>query len=105
MRNDEQKDDYGSKTLQMNSGRKEDVIFQRAIANAQKHNIKLEAGTENAGGGNCSYLSVISNINDRVCFKDKFPMSPDVYRRIWNIDMMNKVLDKKIEWNPGLTRR
>ena len=31
-------------------------------------------------------------------------MSPDVYRRIWNVDMMNKVLDKKIAWNPGLTK-
>ena len=45
------------------------VIFQRAIANAQKHNIELEPGRENSGGGNCSYLSVIHNINDRVCFQ------------------------------------
>ena len=103
-RNDDQKIDFGSKTLKMDSGKKKNVMFQRAIASAQKHNIKLEAGTENSGGGNCSYLSVIFNINDRGCFKDKFLMSPDMYRRIWNTDMMNKVLDKKIAWNPGLTK-
>ena len=31
-------------------------------------------------------------------------MSPDNYRRIWNTDMLNKLLDKRIPWNPGLSR-
>ena len=79
-------------------------IFQRAIASAQKHGIKLEAGRENGGNGNCSYESVIYNINERNCFKEKLPMSSDYYRRIWNTDMMNKLLDRRIPWNPGLTR-
>ena len=79
-------------------------IFQRAIASAQKHGIKLEAGRENRGNGNCSYESVIYNINGRDCFKEKLPMSSDYYRRIWNTDMMNKLLEKRIPWNPGLTR-
>ena len=50
-----------------------------------------------------SYESVILNIRDRECFKDKLPMSPSFYRRIWNTDLMNKILDKRILWNPGLT--
>ena len=32
-------------------------------------------------------------------------MSHEYYRRIWNIDLMNKILDKKIPWNPGMTRQ
>ena len=104
MRDDDTKEDLGSKTTQMDSGGKQRVMFQRAIASAAKHNINLEAGRENSGGGDCSYFSVIFNINDRRCFQNKFPMSVDVYRRIWNVDMMNKVLDKKIAWNPGLTK-
>ena len=30
-------------------------------------------------------------------------MSPDFYRKIWNIDMLNKILCKENHWNPGLT--
>ena len=78
-------------------------IFQRAILNAQKHGIKLESGRQNLGDGNCSYEAVLFNINDRDCFKEKFPMSPDYYRRIWNTDMMNKIIYESNNWNPGLT--
>ena len=80
-------------------------MIQRAVASAQKHNIELSPGKKNSGGGDCSYLSVIYNINERECFRNKFPLSPDYYRKIWNIDLMNKVLDKRIPWNPGLTRQ
>ena len=80
-------------------------IFERAIENAKKHKIKLNPGTENNGHGNCSYESVLLNINDRECFSEKFPLSPDFYRRIWNLDLMNKILDGKIPWNPGFTRK
>merc|ERR1711954_272115 len=80
-------------------------IFEGAIASAQKHNIKLEPGQKNSGGGDCSYLSVIYNINERGCFNNKFLMSPEYYRRIWTIDLMSKILDKKIPWNPGMTRQ
>ena len=104
MKNHDDKDDMVSKTTQINSIGKKNVIFERAIASAKKHNINLKSGRENSGGGDCAYYSVIFNINDRGCFQNKFPMSPDVYRRIWNVDMMNKVLDKKIAWNPGMTK-
>merc|ERR1711942_368143 len=79
-------------------------LFDRAIANAQKHKINLKPGRGNRGGGNCSYEAVIFNINDRNCFQSKFHMSLDHYRVIWTTDTMNKILDEKIPWNPGLTR-
>ena len=95
----------GNNNNQMKPEIKMDKMIQRAIVSAQKHNIKLEPGTKNSGGGNCSYLSVIHNINDRKCFQTKYPMSADFYRRIWNVDLMNKILDNRIPWNPGLTRQ
>ena len=61
-------------------------------------------GRENQGYGNCSYESVIFNINDRSCFSENLLMSPDYYRRIWNIDMMNKMIEKENPWNPGLSK-
>jgi hypothetical protein len=70
-------------------------IFTRAIASAQKHSIELKAGRANNAAGNCSYESVMNNINDRTCFKEKLPMSPDFYRRIWTNDMMNRTLSNK----------
>ena len=59
MRNDDNIDDLRTKTTQMDSGGKKNVMFQRAQASAKKHNINLEAGRENSGGGDCSYFSVI----------------------------------------------
>ena len=79
-------------------------IFQRAISSAQKHGIKLVPGIENNGEGNCSYESAILNINERDCFGEGLVMSPDYYRCVWNIDIMNKILDKRIPWNPGMTK-
>ena len=79
-------------------------IFARAIESAKKHGIKIIPGKKNNAAGNCSYESVINNINLRSCFKEKLRMTPDFYRRIWTIDMMNKTLDKTSSWNPGLSR-
>ena len=31
-------------------------------------------------------------------------MSADYYRRVWNTDLMNKILDARIPWNPGMSR-
>ena len=59
MRNDDNIDDLGSKTTQMDGGGKKNVMFERSIASAKKHNIDLEAGRENSGGGDCSYFSVL----------------------------------------------
>ena len=76
-------------------------IFTRAIASAQKHNIRLQPGRPNPATGNCSYEAVIYNINDRSCFQKKLPMSPDYYRRVWTTDIMNRTLDASSHWNPG----
>ena len=76
-------------------------IFARAIASANKHNIEIRPGRKNLAAGNCSYESVIYNINDRPCFTEKLHMTPDYYRRIWTTDMMNRTLDKRSSWNPG----
>ena len=81
----------------------QDDIFARAIASARKHNIDIIPGRKNLAVGNCSYESVIYNINDRPCFTEKLPMTPDYYRRIWTTDMMNKTLDRTSSWNPGYT--
>ena len=87
----------GNATLDMMAKSKQiqnKKIFQRAILNAKIHGISLVPGRENQGDGNCSYESVIFNINDRSCFAENLSMSPDYYRRIWNIDMMNKIIVK-----------
>ena len=86
------------------SGKGTKRIFERAIASANKHKISLEPGSANAGDGNCAYESVIFNVNDRACFSRKLNMTPSFYRRIWNVDLMNKILDEKIPWNPGMSR-
>ena len=93
-------DDRNNKTQKVPTHK---IIFQRAISSAAKHGIKLAQGQENEGNGNCSYEAAIFNINERSCFTEKFLMSPDFYRNIWNIDMLNKILCKENHWNPGLT--
>ena len=86
------------------NGMKRNKIFDRGIANARKHNIHLKPGIENNGGGNCSYEAVILNINNRNCFQSKLLMTLGHYRVVWTTDIMNKTLDGRIEWNPGLSR-
>ena len=99
--NEEEENNLGSNKIELKNKR----MFLGAVESARKHNINLEPGRENQGHGNCSYEAVIININDRNCFKEKFHMSLQHYRMIWNTDLMNKMLDEKIPWNPGLTRK
>ena len=68
------------------------MIVKRAIASAQKHRIKLKPGRANHGDGNCSFEATIFNINDRSCFQEKLPMTPDFYGRIWITDMIQQIL-------------
>ena len=100
--NDDKRDEAG---IIMDEEVRINKVTQMGINSARKHNIRLEPGRGNSGDGNCAYQSVIFNINDRECFKTKLPMSPDIYRRLWTIDMMNKILDRKIPWNPGMTNQ
>ena len=57
--------DEKSSQKTLNETNTEKVIVKRAIASAQKHNIELKPGRANYATGNCSYESVIYNINDR----------------------------------------
>ena len=83
--------------------KQEDDIFVRAISSAEKHGIKILPGRKNMASGDCSYESVIFNINDRNCFKEKLNRSPTYYRKVWTEDMMMKTLNKTSSWNPGLS--
>ena len=52
-------------------------------ASAQRHGINLRHSTTNPGTGDCAFESLIQNINDRPCFREKFTMSINYYRRIF----------------------
>ena len=95
---DDNNDNY--QTRQVVNLNTKKTIVQRAIASAQKHKIKLKPGRENHADGNYSFEATIFNINDRSCFTEKLPMTPDFYRKIWITDIMNKILDKQNPWNP-----
>ena len=57
------------------------LMITRAIRSARHHGIILYPGRQNPGVGNCAFEASISNVNDRDCFVEKFPLSPDHYRR------------------------
>ena len=59
-------------------------------ASARRHGINLKQGAPILGNGDCAFEAIIQNINDRSCYKEKFNMSTDYYRRIWVTDMANR---------------
>ena len=68
------------------------LMISRAISSGQKHGIKLQEGRPNPGTGDCAFEAAIFNNNDRNCFKEKFLMSIDYYRRLFVTDMANRTL-------------
>ena len=64
---DDNSDESGSRSTQMDKEARTNKVTLMGINSAKKHNIELEPGRENSGDGNCSYQSVIFNINDRKC--------------------------------------
>ena len=65
-------------------------------------------GTPNSADGNCAFESAIFNVNDRECFSEFLPFSPDHYRRIWLTDFKNRTVNDKTvniyslhEWEEG----
>ena len=80
-------------TTQLLLKKETDVMVQRAIASASKHGINLKHGTPNPGTGDCAFEAVIQNNNDRSCFREKYEMTVDWYRRIWATDMANRARD------------
>ena len=65
-------------------------MIKRATASARKHGIELRHGRPNPGIGDCAFEAVIYNNNERACYRDKYEMSIDWYRRIWMTDMANR---------------
>ena len=74
------------------------LMVRRAMLSAGRHDISLKHGSSNEGLGNCAFESAISNVNDRDCFTEKFPLSPIQYRRIWMNDMKIRVISDPT-WN------
>ena len=72
------------------------LMIKRAVRSADKHGIQLSPGRRNPGSGNCAFESAIFNVNDRQCFKEKFPLSVDHYRRVWVTDMKNRTMNQRL---------
>ena len=68
------------------------VIIDRGRTSALKHGLSLDPGSVSSADGNCAFHAALSNVNERSCFKEKFPLSQDYYRRIWTIDIKNITL-------------
>ena len=66
-----------------------DLMVNRAITSASNHGIKLKYGRPNPGTGDCAFEAVIQNNNDRACYREKYEMTVDWYRRIWATYMAN----------------
>ena len=66
------------------------LMVKKATASAQRHGISLRRGSPNPGTGDCAFEAVLHNNNDRSCFREKYPMTVDWYRRIWVKDMANR---------------
>ena len=73
------------------------TMMTRAICSAKKHGINLEPGQSNPGLGDCAFEAIIQNINERKCYKEKFPLSITSYRQIWVTDMANRTVNT--DWN------
>ena len=83
-------------------------MLKRGIASGRRHGINLSPGKLNSASGNCAFEAAIYNVNERVCFEQKFPFSADYYRRIWAVDMRNRTKNDEtwkiysdIEWEAG----
>ena len=87
------------------------LMIKQAIESARKHGISLEPGSQNNADGNCTFESVLLNINNRSCFNTKLEEHPDFYRNKWitEFEITAKMYptigagyseqDKKIYWN------
>ena len=73
-------------------------MARRAISSSGFHGIQLQHGRSNPANGDCAFEAIIFNNNDRKCFKSKFNMSIDHYRRIWTTDMANRTVNSPWIW-------
>ena len=58
------------------------LMIDRAVASAKRHEINISPGERSSSDGNCAFQAAINNVNNRNCFKEKYPFSPDYYRRL-----------------------
>ena len=61
-----------------------------AIQNAKNHGISLKPGRNIERDGNCSFASVLENINRRSCFPQKLTNSMSFYRTQWVTELQNQ---------------
>ena len=78
------------------------LMVQRAIASAARQGLELMPGRANPALGNCAFEAPIFNLNDRSCFNENLPMAIGYYRRIWILDMENRLFNSP--WNPGYSQ-
>ena len=67
------------------------TIVTIAIKNADWHGIKLHHGGYNNADGNCSFESIVQNINSRPCFGEHISGSADLHRKSWLSETENLV--------------
>ena len=72
-------------------------MINRAISSSSCHGIQLRHGRGNPATGDCAFEAIIQNNNDRICFKNRFDMPINHYRRIWTTDMANRTVNSP--WN------
>ena len=68
------------------------LMIKQAIESARKHGIDLVPGVRNNADGNCSFESVLNNINYRDCFENKLTKHPNAYRLEWVTALENESL-------------
>ena len=73
------------------------IMMTRATCSAKHHGINLKPGSPTPGFGDCAFEATIKNINDRNCYKEKFPLPICSYRQIFVTDMANRTVNT--EWN------
>ena len=72
-------------------------MISRAICSAHYHQINLKPGSPIPGFGDCAFEAAIQNINERNCYKKKFPLPITSYRQYFVTDMANRTVNT--EWN------
>ena len=65
------------------------LMIKQAIESGRKHGIQLSPGILNNADGNCSFESVLNNINHRDCFKTKLQLDVNTYRCKWVTQLEN----------------
>ena len=49
------------------------MMIDRAVASAKRHEINISPGERSSSDGNCAFQAAINNVNNRNCFKEKYP--------------------------------